>query len=178
MYACNSSMNENSAFYSSDGDILIVPQSGTLNIRTELGFLTVSPKEIVVIPRGIRFNVAVEGDSRGYFCEIYKGHFVLPELGPIGSNGLAGARDFLIPVAAFEDKDCEFTVYCKYFGKFFKKQYDHSIFDTVAWYGNYVPFKYNLDNFNTMGTISFDHPDPSIFTVLTAATDEPGYINF
>ncbi len=174
MYSCNTSMDENSAFYSSDGDFLIVPQTGTLTIRTEMGILKVSPHEIVVLPRGIRFNIAVEGNSRGYFCEIYKGHFVLPELGPIGANGLANARDFLVPVAAYEDREVDFTVICKFQGKFFKKHYNHSVFDCVAWHGNYVPFKYNLDNFNTIGTISFDHPDPSIFTVMTVATDEPG----
>ena len=174
MYSCNISMDENSAFYSADGDFLIVPQSGLLTVKTELGILSIAPKEIIVIPRGLRFNVAVEGESRGYFCEIYKGHFLLPELGPIGANGLANARDFLIPVAAYEDRDIDFTVYCKFSGKFFKKIYSHSIFDCVAWHGNYVPYKYNLDNFCTVGSISFDHPDPSIFTVLTAVSDEPG----
>ena len=174
MYSCNTSMDENLAFYSADGDFLIVPQTGTITIKTELGILMVSPKEIVIIPRGLRFNVAVEGESRGYFCEIYKGHYLLPELGPIGSNGLANARDFLVPVAHYEDKECDFTVISKFQGKFFKVLYKRSIFDCVAWHGNYVPFKYNLENFSTIGALSYDHPDPSIFTVLTAATDEPG----
>jgi len=174
MYSCNTSMDINSAFYTADGDILLVPQCGNLNITTELGKLYVTPKEICVIPRGMKFNVGVEGKSRGYFCEIYKGHFLLPELGPIGSNGLANARDFKIPEAWYEDRECDFKVICKYQGKFFEYHKKHSEFNIVAWTGNYVPYKYNLENFNTMGSISFDHPDPSIFTVLTASTDEPG----
>lgn len=175
MYSCNTSMDENSAFYSADGDFLIVPQHGELFITTELGRLNVRPKEIVVIPRGLRFRVDVEGESRGYICELFKGHFNLPDLGPIGSNGLASARDFEVPVAWYEDKDCEFKVVSKFGGKFFYTTYKHSIFNTVAWWGNYVPYKYDLDKFNTIGTISYDHPDPSIFTVLTATSDEPGY---
>jgi homogentisate 1,2-dioxygenase len=167
-------MAENSAFYNADGDFLIVPQSGDLHITTEMGKLKVSPKEIVVIPRGIRFRVDVDGDCRGYICEIFKSHFVLPELGVIGSNGLANARDFEIPIAWYEDKECNFTVISKYMSKFFTCDYKYSVFNTVSWWGNYVPFKYNLDKYNTIGTISYDHPDPSIFTVLTAPTDELG----
>jgi homogentisate 1,2-dioxygenase len=174
MYSCNTSMDKNTAYYSADGDILIVAQSGCLTITTELGKLCVAPKEICVIPRGIRYHVAVDGNSRGYYCEIFKGHFLLPELGPIGANGLANARDFKIPVAYYEDKTEDFFVISKFQGKFFRSKHKSSVFDTVAWHGNYVPFKYNLDDFNTIGTISYDHPDPSIFTVLTAATDEPG----
>ena len=168
-------MKENSAFYNADGDFLIVPESGVLKITTEMGILYLYQKEIGVIPRGLRFRVDVDGNSRGYICEIFKSHFTLPELGVIGSNGLANARDFEIPVAWYEDKDCDFQVISKYQGKFFSCDYKFSIFNTVAWWGNYVPFKYNLDKFNTIGTISFDHPDPSIFTVLTAPSDEHGY---
>lgn len=179
MYACNSSMPNNSGFYSADGDFLIVPQTGELFITTELGKLTVKPKEISVIPRGLRFRVDVkEGeDNRGYICEVFGGHFTLPELGVIGTNGLANARDFEVPVAAYEnvDKEGEYIVTSKYSGKFFQTVQKNSIFNTVAWHGNYVPYKYNLDKFNTIGTISYDHPDPSIFTVLTCPTNEPGY---
>lgn len=175
MYSCNTSMPDNSAFYSADGDFLIVPQQGNLSITTELGKINLTPKEIVVIPRGLRFRVDVDSECRGYACEIFKGHFILPDLGPIGSNGLAGIRDFQVPTAAYEDKDVDFNVIVKYHGKFFNASYKYSIFNVVAWWGNYVPYKYNLDNFNTIGSISFDHPDPSIFTVLTAVTDEQGY---
>lgn len=173
-YTCNTSMSEDSGFYNADGDLLIVPQEGVLHITTEVGKLDVKPIEIVVIPRGLRFRVDVDGNSRGYICEIFKGHFILPELGLIGSNGLANARDFEVPVAWFEDRDCDFTIISKYQGKFFSAKYDHSIFNVVSWWGNYVPTKYDLNKFNTIGTISFDHPDPSIFTVLTAPSDEQG----
>jgi homogentisate 1,2-dioxygenase len=167
-------MDENTAFYNADGDFLIIPQQGVLHITTEFGKLNVFPKEIVVIPRGIRFRIDVESDSRGYVCEVFKGHFVLPDLGLIGSNSLANPRHFQSPVAWYEDKDCNFTVICKFQSKFFTARYNYSIFNVVAWYGNYVPFKYDLDKYNTLGSISFDHPDPSIFTVLTVPTDEPG----
>jgi homogentisate 1,2-dioxygenase len=167
-------MDENTAFYNSDGDLLIVPQVGDLIITTELGKLKVSPKEIVVLPRGLRFRIDVNNDCRGYVCEIFKSHFILPDLGLIGSNSLANPRDFEIPTAWFEDKDCNFTVINKYQSKFFTTQYNHSIFNVVAWYGNYVPYKYDLNKFNTLGTISFDHPDPSLLTVLSAQSDESG----
>jgi homogentisate 1,2-dioxygenase len=173
-YSCNISMDENSAFYSADGDFLIVPQEGELFIKTELGKLSVKPKEICVIPRGLRFNVAINKPSRGYICEVFKGHFILPDLGPIGSNSLASPRDFEVPVAYYEDKDCEFKMYVKYNSQFFTCKYEYSIFNVVAWWGNYVPYKYDLNKYNTIGSISFDHPDPSIFTVLTAGSDEPG----
>jgi homogentisate 1,2-dioxygenase len=174
MYSCNTSMKENTAFYNADGDMLIVQQHGELHITTELGKLSVNSKEIALIPRGLRFRVDVDGNARGYICELFKGHLALPELGVIGSNCLANARDFQVPVAWYEDKECDFKVICKYGTKFFSCDYKHSVFNTVAWWGNYVPFKYNLDNFNTIGTISFDHPDPSIFTVLSSPTDEAG----
>lgn len=172
-YTCNKSM-EKEAFYSSDGDFLIVPQTGTLKVTTEMGRLTVAPKEICVIPRGIKFRVAVSGQSSGWVAEIYKGHFRIPDLGPIGANGLANPRDFEIPTAAFEESDGEFRLINKYCGEFFEAKSQNSPFDTVAWHGNYYPFKYNLEHFNTMNSVTFDHPDPSIFTVLTAQTDEKG----
>jgi homogentisate 1,2-dioxygenase len=174
MFSCNASMKENTAFYNADGDLLIVQQFGELIITTELGKLSIKSKEVACIPRGMRFRVDTNGNARGYICELFKGHFGLPELGPIGSNSLANVRDFQVPVAWYEDKDCDFTVIGKFGSKFFSCDYKWSIFNTVAWWGNYVPFKYNLDNFNTIGSISYDHADPSIFTVLSAMSDEPG----
>ena len=173
MYSCNKSM-ENKAFYSADGDFLIVPQSGSLLIKTEMGRLLVQPSEIVVIPRGIKFAVYVEENCRGYISESFSGHFKLPDLGPIGSNGLANPRDFLCPTAWFEDIQAEFIVIAKFSGGLFKYILPHSVFDTVAWHGNYFPYKYDLKTFNAMGTVTFDHPDPSIFTVLTCQSNEPG----
>lgn len=173
LYACNVSMGHN-VFNSSDGDMLIVPQTGTLYITTEFGKLTAEPLEIVVIPRGIRFTVDITEFSRGWIVEVFKGHFRIPDLGPIGANGLANPRDFKIPHAWYEKVNEKFIVHNKYLGEMYECEMDHSPFDVVAWHGNYVPYKYHLSNFNTIGTISFDHPDPSIFTVLTAPTDEPG----
>lgn len=107
-------------------------------------------------------------------CEVYKNHFVIPDLGPIGSNGSANPRDFEVPVAWYEDLNENWTVVNKFSGKFFTYETTHSPFDIVGWHGNYYPYKYDLRKFNTIGSISFDHPDPSIFTVLTAQTDDPG----
>lgn len=170
----------NKSFYNSDGDFLIVPVKGELLITTEFGKMTVSPLHIAVIQRGLKFTVdRVDPNpqecAQGFVCELYKGHFQLPELGPIGSNGLANAKDFESPVAAFEDKKGEYTVVNKFVGKLFQYKQDHSPYDVVSYSGNYVPYRYDLRKFNTMGTISYDHPDPSIFTVLTAPTgDQPG----
>lgn len=172
-YTCNRSMDD-SSFYNSDGDYLIVPQQGTLTITTEFGVMEVAPNEIVVIQRGMHFAVAVEGPSRGYICEILGSHFRLPSLGPIGANGLAAPRDFLTPVAAYTTKEGPFTVYNKFQGKLFHAKQDHSVFNVVAWHGNYVPFKYDLARFMVINATAFDHADPSIFTVLTAPTTEPG----
>ena len=181
MYFFNCDM-KHSAFQNADGDMLIVPQSGVLRIVTELGILVVEPQEIVVIPRGVKFQVSredtVDGDdrgvSRGYVLELFKGHFELPNLGPIGANGLANPRDFLHPVARYEDLDEPHEIFNKFCGKLFTSTMDHSPFDVVAWHGNYSPFKYDLRLFNTMNSVSFDHPDPSIYTVLTAQSDEEG----
>eukprot|EP01017_Pseudomicrothorax_dubius_P042445 TRINITY_DN6928_c0_g1_i1.p1 TRINITY_DN6928_c0_g1~~TRINITY_DN6928_c0_g1_i1.p1 ORF type:complete len:442 (+),score=132.86 TRINITY_DN6928_c0_g1_i1:37-1362(+) len=173
VYTCNASMG-NTAFCSADGDMLIVPHTGTLYIVTEHGKLTVGPREITVIPRGIRFSVEVTGDARGWIAEVFKGHFKLPDLGPIGANGLANPRDFQTPVAYFEEDNTEWKIIQKYQGEFFECTQDHSPFDVVAWHGNYAPYKYNLDNFCPMNAVRYDHPDPSIFTVLTCPTDEPG----
>ncbi|KAJ3350792.1 hypothetical protein HDU83_009421 [Entophlyctis luteolus] len=175
LYSANANM-EREAFYNADGDMLIVPQLGRLIVRTELGVLEVSPTEIVVIPRGIKFAVnLLDGPSRGYILETYDRHWELPDLGPIGANGLANPHDFLAPVAAFEECDgSEFTVRTKYCDEMFEYVQHHSAFDVVAWRGNYYPYKYDLKKFNTIGSISFDHPDPSIFTVLTIKSGNPG----
>jgi len=173
LYTANASMGK-TAFYNSDGDFLIVPQQGTLEIRTEMGRLRVAPHEICVIPRGIRYSVDVQGPSRGYICELFQGHFELPNLGPIGANGLANARDFLYPVADYVDEDEEWQLFNKYGGNMYTTTVKHCPFNVVAWHGNYAPYKYNLDNFNCMNSVTYDHPDPSIYTVLTAPTDTPG----
>lgn len=174
VYACNSSM-ENKCFYNSDGDFLIVPQQGSLFITTEMGQMNVEPNEICVIQQGIRFNVAVDSESRGYILEVYDNHFCLPYAGPIGPNGLAYPRDFLTPVAWYEEKDVsEYKVVSKYQGHLFQAIQDHSPFDVVAWHGNYAPYKYNLKNFMVVNAVAFDHADPSIFTVLTCPSTKPG----
>ena len=190
IYAIGKDMPGNEAFYSADGDFLIVPQHGTLDIQTELGKMLVRPNEICIIPRGIKYRVTLPGGNlaRGYIMELYEGHFRLPELGPIGSNGLANARDFQIPIAAFNDDgdkqrsgsdSCTdmnghgqdtWHITCKFAGNLFTAIQHHTPFDVVAWHGTYYPFKYHLGRFNTIGTISYDHPDPSIFTVLTSST--------
>jgi len=162
------------AFYNSDGDVLIVPQTGTLTIRTEMGEIVVEQSEICVIPRGIVFRVEVEEQVRGYMLESFQGHFCLPDLGPIGSNGLANARDFEYPTASFEEMQGDVKMYNKFCGKLYKKHIRRSPFDVVAWHGNYLPFKYNLKNFCTMNTVSYDHPDPSIFTVLSCPSEIVG----
>ena len=169
IYAAGSSMPDKTAFYSADGDLLIVPQQGVLDIRTEFGTILIRPNEICVIPRGIRHHVWLKDDvARGYILELYQGHFQLPELGPLGSNGLANARDFQSPVADFvEDYESEWTVYGKFGGNLFRAKQSHTPFDVVAWHGTYYPCKYDLGRFNTIGSISYDHPDPSIFTVLS-----------
>lgn len=183
IYAAGKSMDEKSAFYSADGDLLIVAQEGALDIRTEFGWLLVRPMEIAVIPRGVKYQVHLpSGPARGYALELYQGHFNLPELGPIGSNGLANARDFQSPVACFSEDfgatasegSNKYTVSVKFNNNLFKTVQAHTPFDVVAWHGNYYPYKYDLGRFNTIGTISFDHPDPSIFTVLSAPTNTPG----
>ena len=182
MYLANRSM-ERRAFVNADGEMLIVPQQGRLVITTEMGVLHVAPGEIALLPRGVVFKVALpdseagQGPSRGYVCENYGAQFHLPELGPIGSNGLANARDFLAPVAAFETKTGEYALIKKFGGGFWKAPMQHSPFNVVAWHGNLAPVKYDTANFMAIGSISFDHPDPSIFTVLTSPSDTPGTAN-
>ncbi len=166
------------ALVNADGEMLVVPQQGALRLVTEMGVLEVKPGEIALLPRGVAFKVELlEGPSRGYVCENYGAHFRLPELGPIGSNGLANARDFKAPVAAFEDADGDYEVIKKYGGHLWRAPMQQSPFNVVAWHGNLAPVKYDTANFMTIGSISFDHPDPSIFTVLTSPSDTPGTAN-
>jgi homogentisate 1,2-dioxygenase len=177
IYVANAPMH-NRFFYNADGEMLILPQTGRLLLRTELGILEVAPGELAVIPRGIKFRAELpDGAGRGYICENYGQTFRLPELGPIGSNGLANSRDFLTPVAAYEDNEGAFEVIAKFLGRLWRAEIDHSPLDVVAWHGNYAPYKYDMVRFNAMNTVSFDHPDPSIFTVLTAPSGLPGTAN-
>jgi homogentisate 1,2-dioxygenase len=174
LYAANRSMQDR-FFYSADGELLIVPQEGRLHIATELGRIDVEPFEIAVIPRGVRFAVTLpDGAARGYICENFGALLRLPDLGPIGSNGLANPRDFLTPHAAYEDREGAFELVAKLNGNLWRAGIDHSPLDVVAWHGNYAPYKYDLRRFNTIGSISFDHPDPSIFLVLHSTSDTPG----
>lgn len=177
LYAANRSM-EGQFFYNADGELLIVPQLGRLRVHTELGILDVAPTEICVIPRGVKFRVVLlDEQARGYLCENYGALFRLPDLGPIGANGLANARDFQTPVAAYEDREGDFKLIAKFGGNLWEAEIGHAPLDVVAWHGNYAPYKYDLTRFNTINTVSFDHPDPSIFTVLTSPTDTPGTAN-
>lgn len=179
LYLANRSM-ERRAFVNADGELLIVPQDGALAIRTELGLLAVRPGEIALIPRGMAFKVEVDGPSRGYVCENYGAALRLPELGPIGSNGLANPRDFLAPVAATEAEPAGAGAYemiKKFGGRLWRATQAHTPFNVVAWHGNLAPYKYDTAHFMTIGSISFDHPDPSIFTVLTSPSDTPGWAN-
>ena len=176
LYAANRSM-EARAFQNADGELLIVPQQGDLTIATELGRIHVAPLQIVLIPRGIRFRVELEGPSRGYVCENYGEPFRLPDLGPIGANGLANPRDFEIPAAWYEDRDDAQEVVQKFQGRLWTTTLDHSPLDVVAWHGNLAPCRYDLRRFNTINTVSFDHPDPSIFTVLTSPSEIHGTAN-
>ena len=168
---------ERRLFVDADGELLMIPQSGTLRIATEFGRMEVTPGWVALIPRGVKFRVEIEGEARGYVAENHGALFRLPELGPIGSNGLANARDFETPVAAFEDTEGDFEVVQKYMGSLWTTTLDHSPLDVVAWHGNLVPWRYELARFNTIGSISFDHPDPSIFTVLTSPSETPGRAN-
>lgn len=177
IYAATASM-EGRYLYDADGELLIVPQEGRLLIATEMGRLEVGPGEIAVLPRGLKFRVElVDGRARGYICENYGTPFRLPDLGPIGANGLANARDFLAPVAAFEDREGAFQLVARFQGGWWSAAIDHSPLDVVAWHGNYAPYKYDLSRFNTINTVSFDHPDPSIYTVLTSPSEIAGTAN-
>jgi homogentisate 1,2-dioxygenase len=176
LYAANRPMER--FFYDADGELLIVPQQGRLRLATELGRIDVEPHEIAVIPRGLRFRVELpDAQARGYVCENYGALLRLPDLGPIGSNGLANPRDFLTPQAWFEDREGPFELVAKFMGNLWSADIDHSPLDVVAWHGNYAPYKYDLRRFNAIGSISFDHPDPSIFLVLQSQSDTPGVDN-
>ena len=177
IYTANQSMTD-SFFYNADGEMLVVPQQGGLLFHTECGKLTVAPGEILVIPRGIKFRVELlDGTARGYICENYGHPLELAERGPVGANGYANQRDFQYPVAAYEDREGDFRLYAKFNGGMFSCAIGHSPLDVVAWVGNSAPYKYDLARFNVMNTVSFDHPDPSIFTVLTSPSGTPGVAN-
>jgi homogentisate 1,2-dioxygenase len=195
IYACNKGMGDR-FFYNADGEMLIVPEMGRLGILTELGAIQVGPGSVAVLPRGLKFRVepaqasassarvqppATAGGSatvsRGYICENYGQNFRLPDLGPIGANGLANARDFETPVAWYEDREGPMEIVAKFGGNLWACETDHSPLDVLAWHGNYAPYRYDLRRFNTIGSISFDHPDPSIFTVLTSPSGELGVAN-
>ena len=176
VYRATRSMTDR-CFVNADGEMMLVPQQGELLVFAETGRLTVAPGEICVIPRGMKFRVELlSGPARGYVCENYGAQFRLPELGPIGSNGLANARDFLAPVAAWEDKG-KTEVVSKFMGGLWATEMAHSPFDTVAWHGNCTAYKYDLARFMTVNTVSFDHCDPSIFTVMTSPSGQPGVAN-
>ncbi|WP_028745055.1 homogentisate 1,2-dioxygenase [Rhizobium mesoamericanum] len=178
-YAFNEDMVDD-YFFNADGELLIVPQLGTISVFTEMGVIEVEPAEICLVPRGMMFKVSrLSGSAewRGYICENYGAKFTMPDRGPIGANCLANARDFKTPVAAFEDKETPCRVHVKWCGKFYVTEINHSPLDIVAWHGNYTPFKYDLRTFSPVGAILFDHPDPSIFTVLTAPSGEEGTAN-
>jgi homogentisate 1,2-dioxygenase len=176
LYCANTSMRR--VLSNSDGELLFVPQLGRLLVETELGRLLAAPGQIVVVPRGLKFRVSLpDGTSRGYVGENYGNPFRLPELGPIGSNGLANARDFLAPIAWFEDSAEPTELVTKFHGRLWTASLHRSPFDVVAWHGNCLPYLYDLSRFNTLNTVSFDHIDPSIFTVLTSPSETAGTAN-
>jgi homogentisate 1,2-dioxygenase len=174
IYAATADMVDR-AFTDIDGDLLVVPQEGALRIQTELGWLCVRPGEIAILPRGIRFRVALpEGRARGYVGELFNGHYQLPERGPIGANGMADERHFFAPVAAFEDRETRYEIIQRQGGQLWCNHLDASPFDVVAWHGTYAPFQYDLMDFNSFWSANFDHSDPSILTVLTSPHDDHG----
>jgi len=176
VYGANRPMKDR-YFYCADGELMFVPQQGAIELVTELGRLAAAPGEIAVVPRGVKFKVLVEGAARGYVCENYGAIFRLPELGPIGAQGLAQVRDFLAPVAAFEDQAGKCEVVAKFLGGLWRAELRHSPLDVVAWHGDYTPYKYDLARFMAVNTVTFDHADPSIFTVLTSPSGQPGVAN-
>ncbi|MCC7411212.1 MAG: homogentisate 1,2-dioxygenase [Gammaproteobacteria bacterium] len=177
LYLANTSMQDR-FFYDADGDLLLVPQQGRVRVHTECGVLDGAPGEILLVPRGMKFRVVLpDGAARGYVCENYGAPFRLPERGPVGSDGYANQRDFMAPVAAYEDREGAFELACKFGGQLYACDIGHSPLDVVAWAGNYTPYKYDLARFNAMGTVTYDHPDPSIYTVMTSASDTPGVAN-
>jgi homogentisate 1,2-dioxygenase len=175
IYRGNESMRR--VFFNADAEMLIIPEQGSLRLATEFGLMDVAPGEIAVMPRGMKMRVEVSGHVRGYLCENHGAAFRLPELGPIGANGLANPRDFFAPTAWFEEREEPTELVQKFQGSLWTTQLSHSPLDVVAWHGNHVPYKYDLDKFNTMGSVSFDHPDPSLNTVLTSPTNTAGLAN-
>lgn len=177
IFACNKNMTDR-FFYNADGEMLVVAEKNRVRFLTELGILEINSGEICVLPRGLKFRVELpDGEARGYICENYGAQFRLPELGPLGANGLANSRDFETPVAWFEDVEGDFELVAKFGGNLWKCTIKSSPLNVVAWHGNYAPYKYELKRFNTIGSISFDHPDPSIFTVLTSPSSDAGIAN-
>lgn len=190
VFSVTASMPPRQAFASLDGEALVIPQSGALDIQTELGRLVVRQNEIAVIPRNVRYRVCLpEGKPcRGYVCELYQGHFRLPDLGVIGSTGLANVRDFQVP-KAFVDAtvhshlgttqapgpgaptgvdDGEWSIVARLVGNLWHCTQAHTPFDVVGWHGTCYPFKYDLARFCALGNLVFDEHDPSLFVVLTA----------
>jgi len=176
VYAANRDMER--VFVDADGELLFIPQSGRLELFTELGRIAIAPGQIALIPRGVRFRASLpDGEARGYVAENHGSLFRLPDLGPIGANGLANPRDFETPTAWYEDRDEPTQIVQKFLGSLWETTLDHSPLDVVAWHGNLAPWRYDLARFNTINTVSFDHPDPSIFTVLTSSSHMPGRAN-
>ncbi len=174
IYAANRSRPER-FFANADGELLVVPQQGRLRLASEMGLLEIEPREIAVVPRGVRFRVELlDSVARGYVCENFGAPLQLPDLGVIGSNGLANPRDFQTPIAWYEDREGKFELVNKFMGNLWAAEFDHSPLDVVAWHGNLAPYKYDLRRFNAIGSISYDHPDPSIFLVLQSPSDTPG----
>ncbi|WP_292899410.1 MULTISPECIES: homogentisate 1,2-dioxygenase [unclassified Nitratireductor] len=177
IYAFNTSMVDD-YFFNADGELMLVPQEGGVRLKTEMGIIEIEPGEIAVMPRGMIFQVELmDGPARGYMCENYGAKFTLPDRGPIGANCLANPRDFKTPVAWYEEKEKPCRLFVKWCGQFHMTEIGHSPLDVVAWHGNYAPYKYDLSTFSPVGAILFDHPDPSIFTVLTAPSGEEGTAN-
>ncbi len=174
LYSANADMVD-TAFCNIDSDLLVVPELGRLHVRTELGRLDLAPGEVLILPRGIRFQVLLpDGVGRGWVGEVYDGHFQLPERGPVGANGMADERHFLAPVADFSDDTGPWRILVKQGGRMWEATAPHGPFDVVAWQGSYAPFKYDLMRFTSLGSVSWDHMDPSILTVLTSPMDTRG----
>jgi homogentisate 1,2-dioxygenase len=176
IYAFNEAMG-NIVFTNADAEMLYVPENESILLFTEMGKMSVSPGEIAIVPRGMMVKISSDKPCRGYLCENYGAKFTLPERGPIGANCLANPRDFKTPVACFEDTNEQHLSIIKWCGSFYKTEINHSPLDVVAWHGNYIPYCYDLRHFSPVGAISFDHPDPSIYTVLTAPTESAGTAN-
>src|SRR3954468_13491038 len=177
VYLITRSMRD-ACFYDADGELLFVPQQGALRLWTEFGIIDIGPGEVAVIPRGVKLRIELRGGpARGYLCENYGGAFTLPERGPIGANCLANPRDFLTPVAAYEDREVPTRLGVKWGGRLWETELPASPLDVVAWHGNYAPYKYDLRRYSPVGPVLYDHADPSIFTVLTSPSETPGTAN-